>query len=138
MTDSAVQLTWREAACPAEELANELERWSERTGIRVETWALPAADVPDCVARAVLAVLGEALANVERHSGARTVSIAVTGGSGGWRMTVSDNGQGFDQSRTGPGLDRMRAAFAEVGGRLSVNSMLGGGTTITAMAPKRR
>lgn len=118
-----------------EELESCLAEWSERTGIAVETWALPRTDVPSPVSGAVMTVLHEALSNVERHSGARTVSIAVTAGKKGLRMTVSDNGRGFLAAGPARGIARMRAAFAEIGGTLSVNSVLGQGTTVSGAVP---
>ncbi|QYC40441.1 Sensor histidine kinase LiaS [Nonomuraea coxensis DSM 45129] len=137
----------------AEALESYLAEWGERSGIAVETWALPAGDVPASVSAGVMTAMREALDNVERHSGARTVSIAVTAGSGGVRVTVSDDGHGFPAtgSATGPvtgsatgqavggghGIARMRAAFAEVGGSLSVNSVPGEGTTVTGVVPRR-
>ncbi|MEO3789735.1 ATP-binding protein [Nonomuraea sp. B10E15] len=122
----------------AEALEACLIEWSERTGIEVETWALPATDVPSRVTRGVMAAMGEALSNVERHSRAKTVSIAVTAGRSGLRMTVSDNGKGDPAPLTGRGIARMRAAFAEIGGSLSVNSVPGEGTTVTGVVPMRR
>ncbi|MGR6921799.1 sensor histidine kinase [[Actinomadura] parvosata] len=121
----------------AEALESYLGEWSERTGIRVETWALPATDVPSRVSNGVMTTMREALSNVELHSRARTVSIAVTVGRSGLRMTVSDNGQGFPTARAGRGIARMRAAFAEMGGTLSVNSVHGEGTTVTGVIPRR-
>ncbi|MFG1701619.1 sensor histidine kinase [Nonomuraea sp. M3C6] len=122
----------------AEALESYLAEWSERTGIEVETWALPATDVPSNVSGGVMAAMREALSNVEKHSRARTVSIAVTVGKSGLRMTVSDNGQGFPATGAGRGIARMRAAFAEIGGSLSVNSVLGEGTTVTGVVPAKR
>jgi len=122
----------------AEALEGHLAEWSRRTGISVETWALPGSDVPPRVARRVLAVLAEALDNVARHSEARTVSIAVTVGRGGLRMTVSDHGKGFRQPQEGGGIGRMRAALADLGGSLSVNSVPGEGTTVTGVVPRAR
>lgn len=123
----------------AEALESHLAAWSERTGITVEVWALPATDVPSRVAAGVLAAVREALDNVERHSGARVVSVAVTTGKRGLRMTVSDHGRGFapENGGTGRGICRMRAAFAEIGGTLSVGSVPGEGTTVTGVVPRR-
>ncbi|MBF8190870.1 ATP-binding protein [Nonomuraea sp. K274] len=121
----------------AEALESYLAEWSERTGIAVETWALPSTDVPSRVSGEVMTAMREALSNVERHSRAKTVSIAVTAGKSGLRMTVSDNGQGFPTPASGRGIARMRAAFAEVGGTLSVNSVPGEGTTVTGVVPRR-
>ncbi len=124
-----------------EGLARALEEyfsdWSERTGIAVEVWALPERAVPQDVAQKIYATIVEALANVERHSHAEIVSVAVTMGEGGLRMTVSDDGAGFAEDRSGRsagrGLAAMRADFAEMGGTLTINSVPGGGTTITGV-----
>lgn len=121
----------------AEALEGYLSEWSERTGITVETWALPDEDVPDRIEQGVFGALEEALANVERHSGAGVVSIAITLSSRGLRMTVSDDGDGFSSTPAGRGIARMRAWFAELGGNLSVNSVRGEGTTITGVVPRR-
>ncbi|WP_327086191.1 hypothetical protein OIE66_28115 [Nonomuraea sp. NBC_01738] len=121
----------------AEALEGYLEEWSERTGIVVETWALPDREVPARVGDGVYATLLEALANVERHSGARVVSIAVTVGDSGLRMTVSDDGAGFATAQPGRGITMMRARFAELGGTLSVNGVRGEGTTVTGVVPRR-
>ncbi|MEU4403508.1 ATP-binding protein [Streptosporangium sp. NPDC023963] len=117
----------------AQALEEHLTEWAERTGIAVEIWALPARDVPPGVARAVLAALGEALSNVERHSGARVVSVAVTFGRGGLRMTVSDNGIGFFGEAKGRGVAAMRTHFEQLGGSCSVNGVPGEGTTVTGV-----
>lgn len=123
----------------ADALECHLDEWSRRTGVEVEVWALPGSGVAPRVAEAVLAVLAEALDNVERHSEAKVVSIAVTvGRTGGLRMTVSDHGKGFPPPRSGGGFARMRAAFAELGGSLSVTSVPGEGTTVTGVIPKAR
>ncbi|WP_214326773.1 sensor histidine kinase [Nonomuraea sediminis] len=121
----------------AEELESYLGEWSGRTGIAVETWALPTVDVPSRIARGVLAVIKEALDNVERHSGATTVSIAVTVGRNGLKLTVSDHGNGFSLNQAARGIARMRASLAELGGSLSVSSVQGEGTTVSGIVPRR-
>lgn len=119
----------------AEVLEEQLDEWSRRTGIAVEVWALPSRQVPARVAGNVIRTIHEALANVERHSGARTVSIALTVGRSGLRLTVSDDGRGFVTGTGGRGLVAMRACFAELGGILSVNPVSGAGTTVTGVIP---
>ncbi|WP_067183757.1 sensor histidine kinase [Microtetraspora niveoalba] len=125
----------------ASALRDYLTEWSERSGIAVEIWALPVTAVPGRVARVVYTTLVEALSNVERHSRARQVSVAVTAGKAGLRMTVSDDGAGFAVDEVGPGSARglaaMRARFAEAGGMLTINSVPGGGTTVTGVIRAR-
>ncbi|NUR85234.1 MAG: hypothetical protein HOY71_14210 [Nonomuraea sp.] len=122
----------------AEELESHLADWSERTGIAVEIWSLPVADVPSRIARAVLTVVNEALDNVERHSGSTVVSLAVTVGKNGLRLTVSDHGNGFPLTTQARGIARMRAALTDVGGSLSVTSVQGEGTTVSGVVPRHR
>ncbi|MEU0569908.1 ATP-binding protein [Nonomuraea sp. NPDC005983] len=112
-----------------------MAEWSARVGIVVEVWALPEGDVPDLVARNLDATVCEALANIERHSRARTVAIAVTVGKNGLRLTVSDDGRGFPPGTTGRGLSAMKAHFAGVGGALTVNGVPGAGTTVRGLIP---
>lgn len=122
----------------AEALEGYLAEWSDRTDIPVETWALPAGEVPSRIAQGVFDALDEALANIERHSGASVVSIAITLSPRGLRMTVSDNGDGFSTTPAGRGIARMRACFVELGGNLSITSVRGEGTTVTGIVPKPR
>lgn len=122
----------------AQALEEHLAEWAQSTGIAVEIWALPDREVPVKVARAVLATLGEALANIERHSRATVVSVAVTLGPGGLRMTVSDDGIGFSGPATGRGVTAMRAHFADLGGTLGVHGVPGEGTTVSGVVPRRR
>jgi signal transduction histidine kinase len=52
---------------------------------------------------------------------------------------IEDDGGGFDASavREGTGLDGMRERLALIGGRLKIESRLGGGTTLVAVVPSR-
>ncbi|MCT9931835.1 hypothetical protein N5079_16615 [Planotetraspora sp. A-T 1434] len=122
----------------AQRLEGYLTGWAERSGVVVEIWALPARTVPRAVAQAVYATLVEALANAERHA-ATHVSIAITVGASGLRMTVSDDGAGFASGESGQpggrGPVAMRAHFAEAGGTLTANSIPGSGTTIIGLIP---
>ena|SRR5437868_1867392 len=128
----------REGQGLAETLEHYLSEWSRQTGIVVETWALPKGEVPPAIAEALLTVLEEALLNVERHSGARTVAVAITWSASGLRMTVSDNGRGTASAEPGHGLARMRARFLQLGGDLSVNGVPGEGTTVSGVVPRTR
>ncbi|MFC4013555.1 sensor histidine kinase [Nonomuraea purpurea] len=113
-------------------LERQLREWSQGCGITVEVWALPSEDVPAAIGEAVLAVLREALEGVASYSGARVVSVAVTAGEADLRLTICDHGRGL----AAPGAEaRMRSAFAEVGGVLSVNGVPGEGTTVTGVVP---
>ncbi len=82
----------------------------------------------------LLSIAREALSNIARHSKATRGSVKVECDSGKIRLTVVDNGVGFDPNRQrGPnhqGLTNMRARVAEMGGFIDVRSEPGSGTRI--------
>lgn len=84
-------------------------------------------------------VVQEALANARKHSGARRVEVTGTRTPTGSRITVTDDGRGFDTTATGPeghyGLHTMRERITQVGGRLEVVSAPGRGTRVVIDLP---
>lgn len=81
---------------------------------------------------ALTRVVEEALANVIKHSGARSVSVACTQPEPlRLRLRIADDGVGFDvaavqQAGLSVGMRSMAARAARLGGRLSVESGSGG------------
>ncbi|MFJ8663851.1 GAF domain-containing sensor histidine kinase [Streptomyces sp. NPDC093795] len=99
------------------------------------TRALPAAQE-----EAVLRVAQEALHNALRHAEAERVTVSLTRSGQGARLTVTDDGKGFDPRtvrRAGRhlGLVSMRDRASGVGGSLTVTSARGEGTTIEMEVP---
>lgn len=97
--------------------------------------ALPAAQE-----EALLRVAQEALHNALRHSGAGAVEVTLSRCGQGAALRVADDGQGFDPSATRRagrhlGLVSMRDRAGGVGGRLTVVSEPGKGTTIEMEVP---
>ncbi|MFF8636590.1 GAF domain-containing sensor histidine kinase [Streptomyces pilosus] len=97
--------------------------------------ALPAAQE-----EAVLRVAQEALHNALRHSGGDHVDVVLERRGGGAVLRVSDDGRGFETRvvrRAGRhlGLVSMRDRASGVGGRLTVESAPGKGTTIEMEVP---
>ncbi|HZF87156.1 GAF domain-containing sensor histidine kinase [Streptomyces sp.] len=97
--------------------------------------ALPAAQE-----EALLRVAQEALHNALRHSGADHVDVSLDKRGGGAVLRVTDDGSGFDPRgvrRAGRhlGLVSMRDRASGVGGRLTVESAPGKGTTIEMEVP---
>jgi signal transduction histidine kinase/ligand-binding sensor domain-containing protein len=96
------------------------------------------ADAPDTVLapelrRHVLLLALEALHNVARHAAARNVALLLqTTGGGGLRLSIADDGRGFDPAAdsAGAGLESMRRRAAAIGARLDIASIPGGGTRI--------
>jgi signal transduction histidine kinase len=79
----------------------------------------------------------EALQNVTKHAAATNVAIAVCEQEGGLLFAVVDDGAGFDEPQRprGAGLTNMSDRLGALGGRLSVKSERGGGTSVSGTIP---
>jgi len=75
----------------------------------------------------------EAMHNISRHAGPGDVDIHVEQSDGGIRIRIRDEGRGFDASTVpyGHGVQGMQERLAGIGGRASVQSEPGKGTTVT-------
>jgi PAS domain S-box-containing protein len=81
----------------------------------------------------IVSFLKETLSNCLRHAQATRIVLSLRRIKKGVRLTVRDNGIGFDpqvRSRRGHGLAAMAARAQEIGGQLKVSSKLGDGTRI--------
>jgi PAS domain S-box-containing protein len=94
-------------------------------------------DMKTCLYR----VVQEAIRNAEQHSGANRVRVTLTTSPGFIHCGVSDSGRGFAaravDRRRGVGLVSMTERVQSLGGTLSVQSEVGGGTRIEASIPLR-
>ena len=87
-------------------------------------------------------VAQEALANVRKHANARHVSVTVEPHEQGIRVTVTDDGAGFDPTEldmTRPGhlgTTTMRERTALAGGWCTIDSAPGHGTTVALWIPQ--
>ncbi len=112
------------------------DRLAEETGVPVE-YEVDAALPPIGMAGEVVLLRGaqEALNNVRRHAAASAVSVRLSAVDGSVRLSVRDDGAGFDpDNATGFGLRGMRSRAEQVGGRLSVRSGPSG-TELTLEVP---
>ncbi len=90
-------------------------------------------------------IVQEALNNVHRHSGASKASVTVECQGNEIKMTISDNGKGFElpdqlsdfAGRGKLGLTGMAERARLIGGELEVSSQVGKGTKITVKAPTK-
>jgi signal transduction histidine kinase len=85
----------------------------------------------------LLRVCQEALANVRKHASARQVRVRLCYAGTTVRLTVTDDGKGFDPDAThgGYGLTGMRDRVRQVGGTVEVASVPGRGTEVSAEVP---
>jgi PAS domain S-box-containing protein len=84
----------------------------------------------------VLRVIQEALTNVRRHSGARSVCVMLRRDQDGLVIEISDDGRGFEPETTpGVGLKSMRERAAALGSKLEVTSEVGKGTRVSLRVP---
>ncbi len=91
------------------------------------------------IALALLRVLQEALHNIVKHSGAKSVTVRLTRSDSDLGLEIRDDGVGFDveaaRLAAGLGLISMRERINLISGEFKILSSPGQGTTITARAP---
>jgi signal transduction histidine kinase len=101
--------------------------------------------VPPRVGREILRIAQEALVNVRKHSGARHVVLRFERAGACWRLTVDDDGRGFefagrfsldelDAARRGPVVIKERVRG--LGGALVLDSAPGRGTRLEVDVPR--
>ncbi len=115
------------------------DSFSEQTGIAVEfVTHVPEGRFPPEVETALYRIVQESLTNVLKHARAGHVSIVLTQKEGAVSVVVEDDGVGFEPARArdgGLGLVGMRERVGLLGGRLTVESRPGAGTTFVAEVP---
>jgi signal transduction histidine kinase len=115
-------------------LAREMSR-NESIQIQVDAAEIPD-DLPVEQRTCVYRVVQEALRNASRHSGATHATVHVQKLDGWLRISVEDDGHGFDPSvETGLGILGMEERVVRLGGRLHVASSANAGTTIRFELP---
>ena len=118
-----------------------VERFQLRSAIRVElvcTGEQPL--LPTTTVDHLYRVVQEALGNVARHARAELVEIHLTYGEGALRLSICDDGQGFDPEREvregqGLGMTTLRERIELLGGWLRINSTPGNGTALQMEIP---
>jgi signal transduction histidine kinase len=123
----------------------------ERFGRETNTSARFSSDVeevilPPRVCREIVAIVGEALANVRKHSLATRVLVRLNCHEGSWKLVIDDNGKGFDFSgelhlneldarHKGPVTIKERVHLLKAD--LTIESRTGAGARLTISAPIR-
>ena len=120
-------------------LARLTETFGTQTGIGVRFESgLPDERLPAEVETALYRIVQESLTNIVKHSRARNISIVLVRKPGAVAAVIEDDGEGFDPASVrdgGFGLLGMRERVGLLDGRLQIESVDGGGTTIVAEVP---
>jgi PAS domain S-box-containing protein len=105
-----------------------------RAGIQARLLVEGKIEVEEPVEEALYRIAQEALNNALKHAAAEAVTVRVHTGQDIVRMSVVDDGRGFDpeiaSQQGGMGLTTMRERAERVGGKLTVLSSPGQGTTV--------
>lgn len=130
---------------PLQELLQQLaDALSGRTQAAIVLTADSQCALPGEVKNALYRIAQEALNNVTKHARPKTVSITLQDcgdsavGLAGVRLTVWDDGRGFDPTQEMPGhlgLDIMQERAAAINARLTLTSAPGQGTTVEVIWP---
>lgn len=91
--------------------------------------------IVDGIRAHLMAVLGEAMSNIVRHSGAKQVGVEIDAVDD-IRLMVCDDGIGLEPGQFGTGLGNIRERAALLGGSCVIDSRPGQGTTITWTVPR--
>jgi signal transduction histidine kinase len=121
-----------------------IEEFARRTGLRVETEldALAGVRLEPAVEIALYRIVQEALTNVDRHARATTASVLLQCRGDSLLLIVEDDGSGFVVPEIGAGdsehfgLMGMQERAALIGGKLTIESSPGAGTTIYVEVPR--
>ena len=112
--------------------------WSRRSEISAEVHVRGEREAPLEVEQAIFRVAQEALANVARHSGAKSVEVDLVYDADRLMLRVADDGHGFDPARAtgdGFGLRSMSERLVKLGGHVDVESAPGEGTRVICVGP---
>ena len=109
-----------------------------RTGLPIRVEAEDVERLPLDVENGLYRIAQEALHNVVKHAGASHASIRLWGEDGAVRLTVEDDGAGFDITAVPSGhlgLVGMRARAERLGATLAIRSRPGAGTRVEVRVP---
>jgi signal transduction histidine kinase len=116
-------------------LAGALDALASRSPVPVElALALPDR-LPEETQRAAYYVCSEGLANVAKYARASSARIAMSAVGSRLDVTVADDGRGGADAERGTGLRGLADRVETLGGSLTVDSPLGGGTRLRAELP---
>ena len=132
---SVLVLLWTADLALRHDLEGEVAATLEREA-QIIREGLP--DEPEAAQARIYRIAQETLQNVLKHADADEVTVRLACGSTDVRLTLADDGAGFDvaeRAGTGHGLASVRERAELVGGTVRVTSRPGTGTSVTVTAP---
>ena len=109
---------------------------SKRTGMNVTVVTDELGQLPDEHKTCIYRVVQEAVHNCSRHAQAANIHIRVERTPLKLRLTVQDDGKGFEPSKSkGLGLLGIEERAAQLGGKSQVQSQIGKGTVLSVELP---
>ena len=112
-------------------------RHNSMVDVELQVGELQHEPTPDSTAH-MLAMVNEALSNIARHSGASRALVIIADDDSGLRLSVTDNGCGFDPSVVAnlghQGLVNMRSRAVGIGATIHIDSG-NAGTTVRVILP---
>lgn len=113
----------------------------EASGIAIAVEIEPMPDLDGELQTLLFRITQEALNNVVKHAGARSVLVHLVERSGRLQLQIVDDGCGFDPdqqrsgSGSGVGLEGIRERLQLFNGQLELHSTVGHGTRLRAVVP---
>jgi signal transduction histidine kinase len=116
-------------------LAPALKTLARRSPIPVTLDARADVRLPERVEVAAYYVVSETLTNAAKHAQASFVEVGVEALDGMLRISIHDDGVGGANPAGGSGLVGLTDRVEAIGGRISVRSPVGAGTSVTVEIP---
>jgi len=125
-----------------------VERFQRETGIAARfVFDLAPSDMSPRVCRELVRIVQEALVNVRKHSKARQVLVRLFSKAGKWKLTIEDDGRGFDfsgrlsqaeleEAHRGPLVIKERVRLID--GELTIESTPGQGSRLEITVAQQR
>jgi signal transduction histidine kinase len=116
-------------------LAPALKMLARRSAVPVRLNVRAGDRLPEPIEVGAYYVVSEALANAAKHAGASAAAVEVEAVGGVLRVTVRDDGVGGADFAHGSGLVGLKDRVEALGGRISLESAPGAGTSVEAELP---
>jgi len=122
-------------------LQQRMEAVERRAGVTAEFHVEGIAELPVALENDIYQIAQEALNNILKHSGASWVALRLAMADRTLRLTIADDGRGFDPAvideTGGIGFASMRERAGRLGGELQIESKPGAGTRVSLTVPVR-